>query len=148
MLTKVICFSGQIVDYRFFFFLLLLSLCPQTARLLHSSVALEMIAARVQRSRTAWLGSYNQSGETHSPEKTHSWWAGMMADGGKKKERVRKRLGEFKRELKIQRGELLSESGGQTCSCHLISGNDITADFSLSVLLPLHHFTTPPLQER
>lgn len=72
----------------------------------------------------------------------------MMADGGKKKERVRKRLGEFKRELKIQRGELLSESGGQTCSCHLISGNDITADFSLSVLLPLHHFTTPPLQER
>ncbi len=33
----------------------------------------------------------------------------------------------------------MSESGGQICFCHLISGNDITADFSFSLLLPLRH---------
>lgn len=33
----------------------------------------------------------------------------------------------------------MSESGGQTCSRHLISGDDITVDFSFSLLLPLHH---------
>lgn len=59
----------------------------------------------------------------------------MVADGGS----------EFKGKLKIQRerererGGLVSESGGQICSCHLISGNDITADFSFSLLLPLCH---------
>lgn len=69
-------------------------------------------------------------------------------DGGRWREEEKageKGIGRVSKKVKYrERGELVSESGGQTCSCHLISGDDITADFSFSPLLPLQ----PLLQER
>lgn len=60
-----------------------------------------------------------------------------MVANQEKKKRVRKGLGEFKRKLKIQ----WERWGGEWSngSCHLISGDYITADFFFGPLLPLHY---------
>lgn len=61
----------------------------------------------------------------------------MRGDGGRwrEEEKASERAigGVSKRVKYTERGELLSESGGQTRSCHLISGRDITAHFSFLV---------------
>lgn len=61
----------------------------------------------------------------------------MRGDGGRWREEEKaseRAMGGLSKRVKYtERGELLSESGGQTCSCHLISGRDITAHFSFLV---------------
>lgn len=61
----------------------------------------------------------------------------MRGDGGRWREEEKaseRAIGGFSKRVKYtKRGELLSESGGQTRSCHLISGRDITAHFSFLV---------------
>lgn len=66
----------------------------------------------------------------------------MVADGGRWWQMAWRRrnrweaIGRISEKVEHRgRSELVSESGGQTCSCHLINGNDITADFSFSLLV-------------
>lgn len=61
----------------------------------------------------------------------------MRGDGGRWREEEKaseRAMGGLSKRVKYtERGELLSESGGRTCSYHLISGRDITAHFSFLV---------------
>lgn len=75
-------------------------------------------------------------GEPHE-RKTRNKSSAVREDGGRWREEEKageRAIGGVSKRVKYTvRGELLSESGGQTRSCHLISGRDITAHFSFLV---------------